>query len=410
MAQYSYSALNLFEQCPQQYKFKYIDRVEVPVRISADLYLGDAVHRSLKDLYKHVSDGVEYPLKTLLETYHAHWEKPKRAHIVPTSEMYTIDDYIRIGREMLEKYYNKYQPFNDGVLLGSEMRLRFELPGTPFKFTAIIDLLLKREDGTIEIRDFKTGNKIYSHTEKGFYYQMGLYRLALKATHPQYENVELTHFYLRKDEIVRYQMSADELDVVAGEYRNAVLEVQDAARLGNYNPKEGHYCSYCEYVLHCPAKIHQRLMSDDGSEFEDMDEVERAKKAREIADRYVELHTKNKDIKSELDATKAEMVEMGKITGLTSFEADGASVKVSIKQTEKFVTKTESAEAFAELVSKIRELGYDEYMTVDTTALLKEAYLKKRLPENELEILKEFIRLKESASVRVNYKKPGEGE
>ena len=167
--------------------------------------------------------------------------------------------------------------------------------------------------------------------------------------------------------MVRYKMSAEELEVGAGEYRNAVLEVQDAARLGNYNPKEGHYCSYCEYFQHCPAKIHQRLMSDDGSEFADMDEIERGKKAREIADRYVKLHTKNKDIKSELDATKAEMVEIGKITGLTSFEADGASVKVSIKQTEKFVNKTESAEAFAELVSKIHELGYDDEMTVDNT-------------------------------------------
>ena len=78
MTQYSYSKLNLFGQCPQQYKFKYIDRIEVTARISADLYLGDAVHRSLKALYKHVSDGVKYPLETLLENYNAHWEKPKR--------------------------------------------------------------------------------------------------------------------------------------------------------------------------------------------------------------------------------------------------------------------------------------------------------------------------------------------
>ena len=410
MAQYSYSALNLFEQCPQKYKFRYIDRIEVPARISADLYLGNAVHRSLKDLYKHVSDSIEYPLEKLLETYNAHWEKPKRAHIIPTSEMYTVDDYIRIGREMLEKYYKKYHPFNDGVLLGSEMRLSFELPGTPFKFTAIIDLLLKREDGTIEIRDFKTGNKIYSHTEKGFYYQMGLYRLALQVSHPQYKDVELTHFYLRKDEIVRYKMSADELDLVANEYRNAVLEVQDARRLDNFLPKEGSYCSYCDYFQYCPAKIHKRLMKDDGSEFEDLDEVERAKKASEIANRLVELHTKKNEVTSEFETLKAEIKEMSRLTGFSSFQAEGADVKVSIKQQEKFVTKTESAEAFAELVSKIRELGHDEYMTVDTTALLKEAYLKKRLPENELEILKEFIRQKESAIVRVNYKKTGEGE
>ena len=410
MPQYSYSALNLFDQCPQKYKFKYIDRIEVPVRISADLYLGDAVHRSLKDLYKHVSDSIEYPLEKVLETYHAHWEKPKRTNIVPASEMYTIDDYVRIGREMLEKYYKKYQPFNEGVLLGSEMRLRFELPGTSFKFTAIIDLLLKREDGTIEIRDFKTGNKMFSHKEKGFYYQMGLYRLALQVSHPQYKDVELTHFYLRKDEIVRYKMSADELDLVANEYRNAVLEVQDAGRLGNFNPKEGSHCSYCEYFQHCPAKIHQRLMSDDGSEFEDLDEIERAKKGKEIADRLVELHTKKNEVTSEFETLKKEITEMSRLTGFSSFEAEGADVKVIIKQQEKFVTKTESAEAFAELVSKVRQLGHDEYMTVDTTALLKEAYLKKRLPENELEILKEFIRQKESATVRVNYKKPGEGE
>ena len=46
------------------------------------------------------------------------------------------------------------------------------------------------------------------------------------------------------------------------------------------------------------------------------------------------------------------------------------------------------AEAFAELNHMVRELGLDDYLSVDGTALMKEIYAKRRLSEDQLESLR----------------------
>ena len=400
MNRFSYSSLSSFETCPQQFKFAKIEKVEIPKRVSADAYLGAAVHRGLSVLYKHGADGILFPLDKLLEGYDHEWEKPKKEHLVAGSEHYTIDDYIRIGREMLTKYYDKYRPFNEGVLIGSEMRLSFELPGTPFKFTAILDLLLKKPDGTIELRDFKTGQRIPSVKDKGFYYQMGLYRLGLKVKYPQYDNVELTQHFLRKDEIVSHKMSDDELDLINEEYRNAVLDIKNAIRLDDFPTKEGGHCRYCEFFNICPAKRHGQMLNG-GKAFEDLDEKEKVQKMQELASRYIEFKEQEKSVKNELEALKGDLIQLSKDTGLTGFEGDGGKVKVSLKQGEKFVTKTQDSDGFAALVALARELGLDEFMTLDSNALYKEGVAKERLSEEAMEKLKEFLRTREESMVRI---------
>jgi len=406
MNRFSYSALENFHTCPQQFKFAKIDKVEIPKRVSADAYLGAAVHRGISVLYRHGADGILYPLDKLLEAYDHEWEKPKKEHLVSGSEHYTIDDYVRLGREMLKRYYEKYQPFNEGTLLGSEMRLNFELPGTPFKFAAILDLLLKKKDGTVEIRDFKTGQKIPSVKDRGFYYQMGMYRLALKVLYPQFEEVELTQYFLRKNEIVSHKMTAEELDQVAEEFRNAVLEIKNAIRLNDFPTKEGNHCRYCEYFQICPAKRHSQMLNG-GKAFEDLGEKEKVQKMRELASRYIETKDQEKSVKNEIEALKNDLIQLCRDTKLTGFEGDGGKVKITLKQSEKFVTKTEDAESFAALVALARELDLDEFMTLDAGALYKEGVAKQRLSEEDMQKLKEFIRIREESSVRIT-KKTGE--
>lgn len=400
MNRFSYSALDSFHTCPQQFKFAQIDKVEIPKRISADMYLGAAVHRALRVLYTHGADGVLYPLDRLLEGYNYEWEKPKKEHLVTGSEQYTIDDYIRLGREMLERYYEKYKPFNEGTLLGSEMRLSFELPGTPFKFSAVLDLLMKKPDGTVEIRDFKTGQRIPSVKDRGFYYQMAMYRLALKVLYPQYDNVELTQYFLRKNELISHRMSDEELDLVTEEFRNAVLEIKNAIRLNDFPTKEGGHCRFCEYFNICPAKRHGQMLNG-GKAFEDLGEREKIEKMKEFATKFIEMKNEAKGIENELEALKGDLIQMAKDTGLTGFEGDGGKIKVTLKQSEKFVTKTEDADSFAALVALARELGLDEFMTLDAGALYKEGVAKERLSEEVLQRLKEFIRVREENAVRV---------
>jgi len=52
MATYSHSRVSTYENCPYQYKLKYIDKVKVDVPTTIECFMGDLVHQTLEKLYK----------------------------------------------------------------------------------------------------------------------------------------------------------------------------------------------------------------------------------------------------------------------------------------------------------------------------------------------------------------------
>ncbi len=72
---------------------------------------------------------------------------------------------------------------------------------------------------------------------------------------------------------------------------------------------------------------------------------------------------------------------------------------------EEFVTKTENLQAYAELSHLARQFGLDAYFSLDGKALMKEIYQKRRLNEEQLAKLKQFVQEKERAVVSTRLKK-----
>lgn len=52
MTIYSHSRLSCFEQCPNKFKLKYIDKVESDIEQSVEAFLGSRVHETLEKLYR----------------------------------------------------------------------------------------------------------------------------------------------------------------------------------------------------------------------------------------------------------------------------------------------------------------------------------------------------------------------
>jgi hypothetical protein len=42
----------MFEQCPQKYKFRYIEKIKTDTKETIELFLGKRVHETLKKLYQ----------------------------------------------------------------------------------------------------------------------------------------------------------------------------------------------------------------------------------------------------------------------------------------------------------------------------------------------------------------------
>ncbi len=392
---YSHSRLKTFTDCPRKYRFQYVDKVEIPKRESPDTYLGRAVHRVLQELYKLGADGVVMPRDKALAAYDAEWRKVNLDKMVVTNEYYTVDDYIRLGRQMLECHYERYRPFDAGKLIGAEVRLGFELPGTPFRFSAIVDRIVKRDDGVVEILDYKTSQSVVQVTSPIFVQQMGLYQMAVQANYPGMDRIELAQHFLRHDEIVRRTLTPDDLELLAMQVRDIIVSIYNAIRLDDFPTEEGVHCRWCDWHDVCPAKRHAKQLEDEAApDYSD------AAQLRKLTDEFLEKNEALKALKAEVEALKEELRTAARETAMDKFVGELGEVSVRLKTEEKFITKTADRQAWADLNNVVRQLGLEDYLTVDANALMKEIYLKRRLPEEQHQRLSEFVRTRESGVIR----------
>ncbi len=395
---YSYSSLDTFRNCPRKFKFRYVDKVTVPRRVTADAYLGNVVHRVLRRLYERGANGVLMPLEEALADYETEWGKLEADHLAVVSDYLGVDDYQRVGREMLAKHYRAYRPFNQGTLLGTEVNLTFTLPGTPFKMRAIIDKLWKNDDNQVEIADYKTGQRLVRPRDDAFYYQMGLYQLGVRESYPMFDNVILAQYFLRMDEVVRHTMTPADLEQVAEDLRQAVTAILHAARTDEFPTQESALCNYCEYFHLCPAKRHQVMLDESGGEAERTRPLPQI--AYEKAGEYLEKYRQSRMLKAEMDVLKEDLASLCEELQINKLRARSGHVLVRRKREEKFVTKTENERDFADLAAVARRLGLDEYFKLDGHSLMKEVYAKQRLDQDKLALLQPFVRDRESITVR----------
>jgi len=398
LSSYSHNSLSTFESCPRKFKFQYIEKIEIPRRVAAELYLGNAVHRTLHQLYQRAADNVEWPLDQLIAFFDAEWEKPERKEIEVLKEYMTVDGYIENGRKMLRTYYNRYRPFNDGVLLGAELSLSADIPDTRFRLKGRVDRLWKRSDGVIEVIDYKTGNSsLRGGADPRFLFQMGIYHLLVKANYPQFARIALVQCYLKTDEIVSYELTDDQADELTERIRGTIIDTIHAEKLDAFPPHEDSSCDYCDFQKLCPAKRHKFILETE-SGAGDGKEKSTAESAAALAERFIQIDAEKKRIAAEHDALKQDIVDMARELQLAKLQGKSGSVSVKIINEEKFPTKTRDEEAFLEVSSLVRQFQLEPCLKLDT-GVLEDMYQKQQLPPELLARLSKFVQQVESTRV-----------
>jgi RecB family exonuclease len=409
LSRFSHSSLDTFRTCPRQFKFQKIEKVEVPRRTSADTYLGAAIHRQLQSIHEQAAIGRQYTLDDAIRAYEADWEKPDREFIVVIQEHLTVDDYIENGRKMLRSYYQRYAPFDQGTLLGAEMNINFDLPGTSFRFQAKIDRLWKRPDGVVEICDYKTGRFPPQGIQSpDFRRQMGLYQIAVQTNFPNFETIELAQYFLKFDEVLHRRLSPEELDEITEQFKIDVLATDHAERLDDFPTQESPLCNYCSYFHLCPAKRHRLILtSEAGAE---SGEKATMQSAAELADKYLDLDTRVKELEAERDALKVDLINLAKELGVDKFSGREADLSVKIKTEEKLITRTADPDKAGNLAFLVRQWGFEDYFALNESAFMKDVYGKGRLSDDQLAKLREFIITRESARVARVKRKGGDDD
>lgn len=88
MPTYSNSRLSTYQNCPQKYKFKYIDHIKLPEEEEGvEAFLGLRVHETLERLHRELLLTKLNSLDDSLEYYNSQWEKNWHENVVVTSGM-----------------------------------------------------------------------------------------------------------------------------------------------------------------------------------------------------------------------------------------------------------------------------------------------------------------------------------
>jgi putative RecB family exonuclease len=384
---YSFSQINGYKNCPRKYKFQYIERAEVEKPVSVELFLGSAVHKSLEQIYKLKMSGIVLKLDQLLKDYHLIWEGPDRDHIKVTREHLGIDDFINSGEEILKKYYETYSPFDQDDSLALERNISFPLDQNGrFTISSKIDRICKRKsDNAIEIIDYKTDKTLPPQQALDNDEQLALYQMGVKHIWPDFENIELKKIFLNHGIEMKTIMDDDKLEEIRIRTFHKILEIEQAKRKDDFPTKETALCDWCVYYELCPAKRHQ--LAIEGEIIDDFD----AKKAVELAEKYLELNRKQKLIKSEMDALKQDIAGYCEREDLTKVKTDHGDVKVSIAEKEELPSKTKDEDAYVQMTILSRDAELDECFKLDQRVLYKDFLMKDRLPDDLAAKLREFL-------------------
>ncbi|UCD93766.1 MAG: PD-(D/E)XK nuclease family protein [Candidatus Zixiibacteriota bacterium] len=396
---YSNSKIGTFRTCPRQYKFQYVEKAAVEKPVSVEAFLGDAVHRTLERLYRLKLNGRVQTADEMLKSYHEYWEGPDKDKRKVTRENLAVEDYINTGSDALKRHYEKYHPFDDGVTMALEKNIRFPLdPAGHFTLVGVVDRISRRDDGVVEIIDYKTSSVMPTQRSLADNNQMGLYQMGVKYLWPDFERIELKQIFLRQGMELKAVMDEEKLEEIRYRTYQAVLEIERAVGDDNFPPKESAICDWCIYYELCPAKRHRLALDEEIEVAFDADQ------GKDLAEQYLQLSESRKKIDSELKALKEDLVRYCAEFDVTNVAATEGSVTVSATESESFPTKSDNEKEYLAISLLAREGGLEECFKLDPRVLYKEFFARKRLPEDLEARLKKYLIKKRQSIVRTYFK------
>ena len=233
-----YSAVSTFENCPYQYRLRYIDGVEMldDYEPTDALKIGTALHR-----------GIEIDVPTAIQEYYNSYPIITDAHITEAIKLETMIPKVKeVIPEGQHEVFFKYGAFK----------------GT-------IDLLVDNSDGTFDIYDFKYSNNIDRYLESP---QLHVYKyFAEKALDIKIRNLyfvfvqkvqirqkkteDLNQFRLRlKTTLQEAQVQVKKVSYDVGKVLDFMQNQVKILTCTDYIKTPSKLCDFCEYQSYCEKK------------------------------------------------------------------------------------------------------------------------------------------------------------
>lgn len=250
-AVYSHSGLSSFENCPRQFQYRYVLKLEVKTE-SVEAFLGKLVHEVLERLYHFVGEGRVPKLPQVLFRFEQWWQErfdPARIRVV-RSEV-PVHFYRETGLRCLSRFYRRRYPFDEDTTLGLEEMVHFSLDEAGlYRMRGVIDRVARARDGAVEIHDYKTGKRVPSQEQIDQDRQLALYQIGVAERFGADAKVRLIWHYLASDVVRSSTRTAEQL----GALRDKTMRLIDRVEAeSDFPARPTVLCGWCEYRELCPA-------------------------------------------------------------------------------------------------------------------------------------------------------------
>ncbi|MBU2576346.1 MAG: PD-(D/E)XK nuclease family protein [Nanoarchaeota archaeon] len=342
MATYSHSRVSCFENCPYQYKLRYIDKIKVDVPTTIECFMGDMVHQTLEKLYKDKKFKKLVSKATLLKFYKDLWEKEYSEDIlvVKADQGLTSENYRKMGMKFISDYYEKYKPFDQLTILGLETTDRMTLPDGN-QWHVRIDKLACDDEGNYYVCDYKTNARMKDQEEADADRQLALYSIWVKDKFKDAKSVKLVWHMLAFNKEAVSERSDEQLEKLQKDVCDRIKEVESATE---FPRKQSGLCNYCIYKEMCPSFKHEA----------ELEKIETIKEFKEdegvmLVDEFSEIKTKLSELKKQDEEFRDKLITYAKQFGVDIVY--GSNKKCSVKEFDKIVLpEGENKEKFIQLM------------------------------------------------------------
>ncbi len=386
MPLYSHSRLQTYENCPLQFKYRYVEKIEIKVVETIEIFLGSRVHEALEKLYRDLRMTKKTSLDELVSHYNQIWEKNWLDSILVVRKEYNPEHYRKLGEKCLRDYYHRYQPFDQGKTLGTEQIILIHLDDEgKYKIRGFIDRVVFAGDGHYEIHDYKTSGHLPDQSILDSDRQLALYQIGVENKWRDVKYVDLVWHYLVYDKEMRSQRTKDELKELKAKTIGLINHIEKMKKDDKFPPRESNLCDWCQFYSICPTKKHfyqvellppEDYLKDGGVQ---------------LVNKYVDLKRKRSELESEKKNIEELIYNYVKNENLQVIRGSDFKLNVKIEEKDKLPTKKVSPEDWEELERLIKNLKkWDEVSKLDPYLLLGK--IKNEAWDKEtIEKLKKFL-------------------
>lgn len=390
MAAYSHSKLASFESCPRAYKFAYIERPEVEGFETADAFMGSRVHEVLQHLYEDLKYEKRNSLDDLLAYYNELWEENWSDEVKVIKEGLTPEHYKRVGERCIRDYYQRYEPFDQGRTIATELRVAIEVEG--YKLQGLIDRLTASPDGLYEIHDYKASQRLPPQQKLDTDRQLALYQIGVQQRWRDVKRVDLVWHYLAFDKELRSERTEGQLEELKRSVLSLIGQIERAEELDDFPTRRG-YCDWCEFQDLCPEWVHPR-------------KVEALPKNKflgepgvKLVNEFAKLRSKWDELEEREEKLREAIIAYAKREGVSCIRGSHKQLYVRIGPRIKFPgSKDEGRE---ELEGLVKEAGRWEEVSTMNTKTLERIAREASWPPELLKKLKRYQSIEESTMLRL---------